>query len=190
MAVNYAPPKPMSNPAEQPQSETSKHRHLVLPYCNGNGADLGSAGDPIVPWAVQVDLPQEQYSNYNTTRPIAVIHWRGDARELPFKDRTLDFVHSAHLLEDFKDWIPVLREWDRVLKTGGHMIISVPDHERFRAAVRAGQGDNLGHKHESAVGELSRYFRRYEIVMDQFVNDDPREYSIVFVGQKKPGAFV
>lgn len=165
-------------------SETAKHRHLVRDYCKGNGVDLGSSGEPIVPWAIEVDLPIDQYKHYNTTRPEANIHWRGDATDLPFYDEMLDWVHSSHLLEDFKDWNPPLDEWKRVLKRGGFMIISVPDHERFRAAVRAGQGDNLGHKHESHVGELSSYFKGWKILMDAFVNDNPKEYSIIFVAQK------
>ena len=166
-------------------SETSKHRHLVLEYCKGNGVDLGSSGDPVVPWAIQVELPPDQYRIYNVTRPVNdTIEWRGSALELPFKDSTLNFVHSSHLLEDFKDWTPVLREWDRVLKPGGHMIIAVPDHGRFRAAVARGQGDNLSHKHESYVGELAQHLPAYAVKFHGFVNDNPNEYSILYVGRK------
>jgi SAM-dependent methyltransferase len=169
-----------------PPSETSKHRHLCLEYCKGNGVDLGSSGDPVVPWAIQVELPAEQYKIYNVTRPVVEsIQWRGSALDLPFKDHTLDFVHSSHLLEDFADWGPPLREWDRVLKPGGHMIIAVPDHQRFRAAVARGQGDNLSHKHESHVGELTKYLRTYEVLHDAFVTDHPHEYSILYVGRKR-----
>lgn len=166
-------------------SETSKHRHLVAGYCTGNGVDLGSSGDPVVPHAIQVDLPPAQYKHYNTTRPEAVIQWRGSALDLPFKNSTLDFVHSAHLLEDFTDWRPALSEWDRVLKPGGYMIIAVPDHGRFRAAVAAGQGDNMSHKHESHVGELTAALPGYEALRDDFVNDRPTEYSILYVGRKR-----
>lgn len=166
-------------------SETAKHRHLVEKLCSGNGVDLGSSGDPIVPWAISVELPFEQYHNYNQDRPNVPIQWRGSATDLPFKSAVLDFVHSSHLLEDFLDWVPIITEWDRVLKKGGHMIISVPDHERFRAAVAGGQGDNLSHKHESHVGELTKLFTGYEVLMDKFVNDDPKEYSIIFAAKKR-----
>ena len=166
-------------------SETSKHRHLVVDYCRGNGVDLGSSGDPVVPHAIQVDLPPDQYKHYNTTRPEAVIQWRGSALDLPFKDGTLDFVHSSHLLEDFVDWTPILSEWDRVLKPGGYMIIAVPDRGRFRAAVTRGQGDNLSHKHESHVGELTAALPYYGPIMDGFVNNNPNEYSILYIGRKR-----
>ncbi len=166
-------------------SETAKHKHLAAPFAEGNGIDIGSSGWPIVPWAIQLDLPLQKYVAYNPTRPGTPIQWRGDARDLPFKDGTLDWLHSSHVLEDFRDWEPVLYEWDRVLKIGGFMLIAVPDHERFRAAVARGQGDNLGHKHESRVGELSVYLSAtYHVMRDDFVTDDPHEYSILFVGRK------
>jgi SAM-dependent methyltransferase len=165
-------------------SETSKHRHLVSQYCFGNGVDLGSSGDPVVPWAIQVDLPAAQYRHYNTTRPDAMIQWRGTALDLPFKDATLDWVHASHLLEDWPDWGPPLREWDRVLKPGGYMLIAVPDHARFRAAVARGQGDNLSHKHESRVGELTECLKTYAVLYDGFVSNFPYEYSILYIGMK------
>lgn len=167
-------------------SETAKHRAIALPYCEGNGIDIGSSGDPVVPWAIQLDLPIAKYLDYNPDRPDTAIHWRGYATDLPFKDGTLDWLHSSHVLEDFTDWKPVLDEWDRVLRTGGFMLIAVPDHKRFRAAVARGQGDNLGHRHESHVGELSHYLRdRYHVFLDQFVSDNPDEYSILFIGRKR-----
>ncbi len=167
-------------------SETAKHRKIAEPYCIGsNVLDIGSSGNPVVPWAIQMDLPLEKYLAYNPERPEAHIHLRGDCRELPFRDAVLDIVHSSHVLEDFTDWSPILREWDRVVKVGGFLIIAVPDHERFRAAVAAGQGDNLGHKHESHVGELTGYLSRtYHVFMDDFVGESP-EYSILFIGRKR-----
>lgn len=167
-------------------SETAKHRAMALPYCEGNGLDIGSSGNPIVPWAIQLDLPLAGYLKYNPERPETAIHWRGDARDLPFKDGTLDWLHASHVLEDFLDWRPILKEWDRVLKIGGFMMIAVPDHKRFRASVARGQGDNLGHKHESHVGELSSYLgASYHVFFDAFVSDSPAEYSILFVGRKR-----
>lgn len=169
-------------------NETEKHRALVAGYCAGNGLDLGSSGEPVVPWAIQVDLPTAEYHNYNLTRPEYMpINWRGTALDLPFKDATMDWIHSSHLLEDFEDWVPVLTEWNRVLKPNGMMIIAVPDRERFRAAVAGGQGDNLAHKHESRLGEVHEVLNahwKYEKVMDQFVNGEPGEYSLIYVGRK------
>lgn len=176
-------------PMAEPPSETSRYRHLVAHLCAGNGVDLGSADDKIVPHAIAVDLPQRDYARYNTTRPEAIIQWRGDARDLPFKEHTLDFVASAHLLEDFPldQWQSILNEWSRVLKPGAHLIISLPSHLRFRAAVSRGQGDNLSHRHESEPGELTSLLAPmgYDVLRDSFVSDHPYEYSILVVARKK-----
>lgn len=96
-------------------------------------------------------------------------------------------VHnSSHVLEDFADWHPVLAEWSRVVRPGGFILISIPDHHRFREAVANGQGDNLGHKHEGFVGEISSYLEpHYHVIRDDFVTADPHEYSILFIGRKK-----
>ena len=167
-------------------SETAKHMEIARPYTEGSGIDIGSGGNPVVPWAIQIDLPLHEYVTYNPKRPDGHIHFRGDCRDLPFQDGVLDWVHSSHVLEDFMDWSPVLKEWDRVLKVGGFLMVAVPDRERFRGAVARGQGDNLGHKHESRVGELSTYLSRtYHVFLDDFVSDNPEEYSILFVGRKR-----
>lgn len=178
------------------EGETAKHRHLVRSYCSGNGVDLGSAGVPVVPWAIQLDLPPDEYQAYNPTRGDAAIHWRGSALDLPFKDNTLDFVHASHILEDFEHWATPLIEWDRVLKPGGHLIIAIPDHQRFRARViRAKEEhgvdlDNLSHKSEwrCEIGALTSSMAtnslKYEVLFDDFVSDALDEYSLLWIARK------
>lgn len=170
-------------------SETSLCRHITSHFCQGNGCDVGSGGDPVVPWAIQVDLPDDKFKEYgHAHEATAPIQWRGDAKSLPFKDGVLGFCYSAHLIEDFTDWPVVLEEFTRVIKPGGHLIIMVPDRERFRAAVAAGQGDNLSHRHEFHVGELTNWALQhggFQVIFDQLtlirgVND----YNILFVAKK------
>lgn len=167
-------------------TETSRCRSITAPYCQGNGVDLGSGGDPVVPWAIQIDLPIEDFFAYGggRTQINPIIQWRGDARQLPFQDQTLDFVYSSHLLEDFEDWRTPLDEWSRVLKAGGHLIIMIPDHERFRAAVAGGQPDNLAHKHEGKVGELTEMLSsQFDIITDRIEPAD--SYNILWIGRKQ-----
>lgn len=162
-----------------------------MPFCQGNGIDIGSAGDPVVPWAIQHDLPPEKFKEYGHANPIWLpVQWRSEnCLDLPYKDGVLDFVYSSHLIEDFEDWNPVIAEWSRVLKPGGHLVILLPDHERFRLYVRTGGGENLAHKHESYVGELSEFCKKFNVfpVFEQFVNvrTAGNDYNICYVGVKR-----
>lgn len=168
-------------------NETAVRRHLTEGYCQGNGVDIGSGGEPVVPWAIQVELfdieARRQGTDWTLRMPI---QWRTSVVDLPFKNGVLDFVYSSHLLEDFLDWDPVLSEWIRVLKLNGNLVIMVPCHERFRAAVLRGQVDNLDHKHEASVGELSSACLKFGItpIEDRYTGDNPEDYNIIFVGKK------
>lgn len=173
-------------------SETSLCRHITVPFCQGNGCDVGSGGDPVVPWAIQVDLPGEAFTRYGHAHDGTMpIQYRGDARNLPFKDATMDFVYSSHLIEDFDDWPVVLEEFVRVLKPEGHLVVMVPDKKLFRAAVAGGQNDNASHRHEFHVGELTEWARMrggFEVVFDQLTLIPQRgikDYNILFVAKKK-----
>lgn len=170
-------------------SETSKWRHLTTPYCQGGpGLDLGSGGDPVVPWAISVDLPPDAAAAYDTTHFGGSIHIAASAWGLPwFTDQTLAWVYSSHLLEDapFTEWPRILFEWCRVVRPGGHLVLLVPDRERFRAVVAAGQPDNPNHRHEAAVGELTSLvgtFPGWEVLEDRFC--DGTDYSILFVARR------
>lgn len=169
-------------------SETAKYRHLTVEHCNGNGVDIGSGGDPVVPWAINFDLPRDAFAKYHSEHdPRHVIQFGGDAKSLPFKDGVLDFVYSSHLLEDFLDWDPVLREWMRVLKPGGRLVILVPDKKLWADALARGQPPNCAHTHESFPGEISQYVSRLgrmPVIRDSLTNCFEGDYSILFVGIK------
>lgn len=169
-------------------SETAKYRHLTTPFCRGNGVDIGSGGDPVVPWAINMDLPNDDFAHYHSGHPPRKpIQFGGDAANLPFKDGVLDFVYSSHLLEDFYDWDPILREWIRVLKPGGRLIILVPDKKLWADALARGQPPNCAHRHESYPGEISKYVTRLsgmKVIRDSLTECFENDYSILFVGVK------
>jgi predicted SAM-dependent methyltransferase len=126
------------------QSETSKCRARLAPFCVGYGLDVGAGGDPISESAVRVDLPHP----YARTG-IHPVQLGGDARCLHwFANGTLDYVYSSHLLEDFEDTKSVLVEWLRVLRRGGRLVLFCPDQRTYEAYCRGrGEGTNPHHAH-------------------------------------------
>jgi predicted SAM-dependent methyltransferase len=64
------------------------------------------------------------------------IDHRGPVEDLSFiEDGTVELIYAAHLLEHFgrKTYMDVLREWRRVLASGGVLRLAVPD---FAAAAQ------------------------------------------------------
>jgi len=125
-------------------SEMSKVRHLLLPFCEGNGIEIGHGGDKVKPSVISVDLPI-MYTNVGNDPT----NLTGDGRNLYwFKDRVLDFCISSHLLEDFEDTEAILKEWCRVIKSDGKLILVLPDQQRYEAYCKSiGAGTNEHHKH-------------------------------------------
>lgn len=173
-------------------SEVSRYRHLVTEYTKGNGCDIGSGGDPMAPHAINIELPEEEYAYYNSNHPPrGPLQFRSvdAAFNLPFKDGVLDWVGSSHFLEDVFEWEPVLREWTRVLKSGGYLVIMVPDKEKWNYAIHhLGQPCNCAHTHESYPGELSSYVGKMnlpmKVVTDRLTECHPNDYNILFVAQR------
>jgi len=170
-------------------SETAKYRNLTTPYCKGAGVDIASQGDSVVPWAMSFDLPEPEFSHYSSGNPPkGPIHLRGHATQLPFDSESLDFVYSSHLLEDFLDWVPVIKEWCRCVKIGGNIIILIPDKELWNRAIERGQPPNNAHQHEGRVGELTetfqRYFGHFQILEDRLTCLSPEDYTILFVAKR------
>jgi SAM-dependent methyltransferase len=51
--------------------------------------------------------------------------------QLPFKENTLDFVISSHVIEHFYDPVKTIEEWLRVVKPGGYVFIIAPHRDRI-----------------------------------------------------------
>ena len=134
-------------------SETAKCRERLIQYCEGYGIDCGAGGDPINDSAIIIDLPTP-YSNAG----IKKVNLGGDARNLFwFKNESLDYVYSSHLLEDFTNTKEVLIEWLRVLKKGGRLIIYCPNEQIFRLHCKnTGQVYNSNHQ----IEEFSLFYIR------------------------------
>lgn len=167
------------------QSETSKHRARLAPYCTGYGIDIGFGGDPITPNAVRVDL-EVPYANTGSNG----VQLGGDCRNLYwFADDTLDFVYSSHVLEDFDEsqTIPVMTEWSRVLKPGGKLILLQPDQRRYVAyCKKTGHPENPHHSNDDfSLAFLVDCAKKMGTLDVHASGDNIDEYSFFVVFTKK-----
>lgn len=177
-------------------SETAKYLALTLPYLVGNGVDLGSGGWPVVPWAIQVEQTPEAFKSYTGRRVPSGVQWLGSIIDLPFKNRTLDWVYASHLIEDFCrentdahpiTWHKCFEEWRRVLKPGGLLVVLVPDCKLWGEAIARGQTPNCAHfAPEPSLGDLSRVMKEcdFEVVEERMTALTPEDWSILGVGRR------
>jgi SAM-dependent methyltransferase len=91
--------------------------------------DLGCGGNKTVENAVGVDLfPKGEMI------PTIRVESKADVvadvtGKLPFEDDRFEYVIARHILEHTIDPINVIREWYRIVKPGGSLIIAVPNQE-------------------------------------------------------------
>jgi SAM-dependent methyltransferase len=116
--------------------ETPLIREEALPYCIGNGIDIGYGGCKIKKSAISLDLYMWIGGQWFGYDPLLEpdgdeLNYGGDGRDLPFRDQVMDYVYSSHCLEDFENTREVLTEWVRVLKIGGYLLLYLPIQKVF-----------------------------------------------------------
>lgn len=96
-------------------------------YFTGHGIDIGGGYDPL--WEYH-----ELFPSMRSCRNWDVED--GDAQLMEgVADEAFDFVHSSHCLEHVRDPAIALQHWFRILRTGGHLIVMVPDEDLYEQGV-------------------------------------------------------
>lgn len=99
-------------------------------YCQGRGLDIGYGGD----------LLSENCTGWDFEH--------GDAQYLRgLGDSEFDFVYSSHTLEHMVDPAIALRNWWRVLKQGGSLILYIPHRDLYEKKKNLPSRWNEDHKH-------------------------------------------
>ncbi len=162
-------------------------------FCQGKGMDIGHGGDILAKNCQGWDIED------------------GDAQYLRgLEDETFEFVYSSHTLEHIIDpWIAI-KNWWRVLKPGGYLILYLPDRDLYEKKKTLPSRWSDSHEHffllESddppdtigVIPLIEKTLSDYEIVYAKICSDghtitDPSivsdgEYSIEVVIKKLPAA--
>ena len=128
------------------KSETEKVRKMVLPFCHGFGADVGFGGDKVKKDnCLGIDYAQP-YAHAGKDKVDVAVDLHKEL--IPLPDNHLDYLYTSHLIEDFPDTGRLLREFIRLIKPGGNLILVFPDQKIFEEVCkRTGQPLNPYHVH-------------------------------------------
>lgn len=134
-------------------------------YLVGRGLDIGAGADSLAlyaelfPRVTQVD-----------TWDVA----EGDAKVLAtIPDNAYDFVYSSHCLEHLVDPREGLRNWFRVLKPGGYLVVVVPDEDLYEQGVFPSTF-NADHKWTFSIHKNESWSDRSINVLDLCVSLGPQ----------------
>jgi len=171
------------NPKAPQGREALKVRFDVLPYCAGSVLDVGSGNCKVWPHAFGVDNLIDTSLFGTEMRPDLVVP---DAARLEiFADDSWDTVFSSHTLEHIVDWRTALREWWRLVRPGGHLVLYLPDRDLY---PRIGEpGSNPDHKNDFAPEDIAGAMRSFAPDWDLLVNEQRNggfEYSFLQVYRK------
>ena len=108
------------------QRRAHDHRFATR-YFVGHGIDVGGGYDSL---ALFVEL-------FPLIRNVVIYDSpQGDAQKLANVDNeSFDFLFSSHCLEHVYDATEALSNWIRVVRRGGHLVISIPDEDLYEQGV-------------------------------------------------------
>lgn len=172
-------------------AEAAKIAPIVVQYMQGRALDVGPGTGKVWPQVIGIDQQMD------SGRPCTDIV--GKANELSlFADASMDAVFSSHCLEDFdRERVPaVLKEWARVLKIGGNLILYVPSANLYPLVGEPGA--NPAHRWNIYPGDIEtllkeessnddRRFHGWKLLLSEERGEDD-EYSLLVIAQKTPFA--
>jgi ADP-heptose:LPS heptosyltransferase len=167
---------------DDPQcNESKKIVWEVAPYLKGRGLDIGAGDFRILPHATTVDNMHHAAFGFQT-RPDVLC----DAAKLDvFGSQSMDFVYSSHTLEHIEDAAGAVREWWRVLRHGGYLVLYLP-HKLFYPNIGT-RGCNPDHKHDFLPADVIAMLPNGHDVLECQERNENQEYSFLLVVQKLQG---
>jgi len=134
----------------------------VIEYTKGIGIEVGCGLNKIHTSAIGINIVlSDQDYGYPFGAQI-----KADGTSLPwFADSSLDYVFSSHCLEHFYEPEIALKEWTRVLKIDGYLVLILP-HKSYYPNI-GHPSANKDHKHDfypDDVKKMIENVNKYEII--------------------------
>jgi ADP-heptose:LPS heptosyltransferase len=163
------------------KAESKKIVWHVAKYLRGRGLDIGAGDFRVLPHVITVDNMHHAMFGF-TNKPDIM----SEAHDLAiFGDQSMDFVYSSHTLEHVEDYKGCLKEWWRLVKVGGYLVLYLP-HKDFYPNIGE-NGANPDHKHDflpdDIIGAMPSGWDLLEC--DERNQDD--EYSFLLVFKRLQG---
>ena len=127
-----------------PGTTVDEEGNTVRKFMQGEKVcDLGCGAVKTVPHAIGVDRVEKGKAMPWMDGALSVADVVADVSEpLPFEDNTFDTVIARHIIEHCVPTVKMLKEWNRILKVGGRLIIATPNE-----SVQSGIPLNPEHVH-------------------------------------------
>lgn len=134
--------------------------NFITRYFIGSGIDIGGAPDPLFLYLelfpLITDLKVWDLSD-------------GDAQFMKTQpDESLDFVVSSHCLEHLNDPVEGIKNWFRIIKPGGYLIVTVPEEDLYEQGTWPST-KNLDHKFTFTINKLTSWSPKSINILDLLI---------------------
>jgi len=157
----------------------------VIEYTKGLGIEVGCGLNKIHTGAIGINLV---LSDMDFGYPFGA-QIKADGISLPwFTDNSLDYVFSSHCLEHFHEPEKALREWTRVIRVGGFLVLILP-HKMYYPNIGEPNA-NKDHKRDflpKDIKNLIEKIGKYEIIQFNTLHQKLKENPIAVSEAPKYG---
>ncbi len=149
--------------------ERRKREGFFEKYCQGKGIDIGCQG-----FGPAADKLTEDCTAWDLS-----IDPKMDATFMDgVPSDTYDFVYSSHCLEDIPDCALALKNWYRILKRGGFLLIYLPHRDLFELVHHLPSTGNIAHVHFFLI---DRHEPPATIGLVPLVAETLTDYDLIYV---------
>jgi SAM-dependent methyltransferase len=151
-------------PVKKLETFKAKNRRIVEgffeKYCKGNGLDIGYGGD----------LLSENCKGFD--------YENGDAQYMNgVQDNSYDFVYSSHTLEHMINPAEALKNWFRIVKKHGFLILYVPHRDLYEKKTSLPSKWNQNHRYYFLLSESPN---EYTLGLIALIENNLINFEIVY----------